>query len=333
MNSGIESYLLREKVWPDRFDESHIDELIWEEIRESASAGDFASYLVHRPQPARHMVEAKARYDAIDKQLHATPVCYIRVVERIQSLAQDGDAGAMFHMGKICSIGIAVEQDYATAEDWYLRAIALGEVRAHCNLGWLYQSGLGVAEDKVKAFELLSFGAARGVPVAMASVGVMLLDGEGCGADVEQGVRLLQEAFDDGYNNAANCLADAYFAGDAIDRDEALAFDWLARAARRGDWRTMAILGHYLVTGSHGKQDVPRGVAYLYDAMNRGFTKACLWLGALYEEGQGVERNPNMARMLFERGSMLGDEECAFALDRLNSGSVPPPPTDYPKIN
>lgn len=332
MNSGIETYLQREKVWPDRFDETHIDEMIWEQIRESASAGDFASYLVHRPQPARHMKEAKSRYDSIDKHLDTAPVCYLHAVERIESLARSGDAGAMFHMGKIYSIGIAVAQNFLAAERWYLRAIALDEVRAHCNLGWLYQSGLGLPEDKVRAFELLSFGADEGVPVAMATVGVMLLSGEGCSADPERGVKVLIEAFDDGYNNAANCLADAFFAGDHVPKDEDLAFDWLVRAAERGDARTMAILGHYLVTGSHGKTDVPRGVAYLYDAMNRGFTSACLWLGALYEQGQGVERNPTMARMLFERGRMLGDEECAFALERLNSGSVPPP-ADFPQMN
>lgn len=331
MKRGIESYLQRENVWPDRFDESHIDELVWGEIRESGSAGDFASYLVHRPQPARYMAEAKARYEAIDKQLDREPVCYIHAVERIESLAEGGEAGAMFHMGKICSLGIAVAQDYAAAERWYLRAIERGEVRAHCNLGWLYQAGLGVAEDKVRAFELLRFGAEQGVPVAKATVGVMLLNGEGCSADADQAIAILKAAFDDGYNNAANCLADAYFAGDSVAKDETLAFDWLLRGAERGDRRTMAILGHYLVAGSHGKQDVPRGVAYLYDAMNRGFTSACLWLGALYEQGHGVERNPNMARMLFEKGSMLGDEECGFALDRLNSGGLPP--KDFPRRN
>ncbi len=332
MKSGIEAYLQREKVWPDRFDESHIDDMVWEQIRQSDSAADFASYMVHRPQPARYMNEAKARYESIDMGPDSDPKFYPRAIAQIESLAESGDAGAMFHMGKIHSIGIAVPQDFLAAERWYLRAVELGEVRAHCNLGWLYQSGLGLPEDKARAFELLSFGAEMGVPVAKATVGVMLLSGEGCNADSVQGIKVLSEAFDEGYNNAANCIADALFAGEHLARDEGLAFDWLVRAAERGDTRTMAILGHYLVTGSHGRQDVARGVAHLYDAMNRGFTAACLWLGALYEQGCGVERNPTMARMLFERGRMLGDEECAFALERLDSGSVPPP-ADHPRIN
>lgn len=332
MKHQIETYLRRDKVWPDRFDESYIDDMVWEQIRDSVSAGDFASYLVHRPQPARYMQEAKSRYESCDKGLNAQPVSYLHAIERIESLAGHGDPGAMFHLGKIYSIGIAVEQDYAKAVDWYLRAIELNEVRAHCNLGWLYQSGLGVSEDKVRAFELLSFGAEQAVPVAMASIGVMLLKGEGCRADVERGFKVLEEAFEAGYSNAANCIADALFAGEAVEKDEDQAFSWLKRAAEQGDARTMAVLGHYLVTGSHGRQNVARGVGYLYDAMNLGFTSACLWLGALYEQGLGVERNLNMACMLFEMGSTQGDDECAFALERLNRGNVPPP-AEFPRIN
>jgi len=325
MKRTFESFIQRESVWPASCDDSVIDDIIWSEIETSSSAGDFASYLVHRPQGARHMDEARVRYESIDERLDKLPVAYPRAIERIRALAEDGDAGAMFHLGKIHSIGIAVEQDFSLAEMWYLRAIDAGEIRAHCNLGWLYQSGFGVMQQKKKAFELLSVGAEKGVLASKATVGLMLLSGEGCQANVPQGVRMLEEAFHDGYNNAANCLADAYFAGTHVSQNIGLGFEWLGRAADRGDDRTMAILGHYLVTGSHGRTDVARGLAYLISAVNKGFSPAHLWLGTLYEQGRGVERNPNMARMLFEKGVAAGDEECEFALARLLSGAAPGP--------
>lgn len=333
MNSGIESFLRRESVWPDSYDDSLIDDIIWAQIENSRSAGDFASYLVHRPQRAKHMSEARDKYRAIDAGLDAEPACYFRAIDEIRSLAEGGNAGAMFHLGKIYSIGIAVEQNFPVAESWYLEAIELGEIRAHCNLGWLYQSGLGVREDKERAFKLLSIGAENGVPAAKASVAVMLLSGEGCRADPAQAINMLEAAFEDGYGNAANCLADAFFAGQHVAKDIDLAFEWLRRTAERGDVRTMAILGHYLVTGSHGRKDVARGVAYLFSAVNRGYSAAHLWLGALYEQGGGVERNPDMARMLFEKGAALGDEECAFALTRLSKGSVAPPESGSLSLN
>jgi len=333
MKSIIESFIRRENVWPASYDDSVIDDIIWAEIKASPSAGDFASYLVHRPQCAKHIGEAQAKYESIDQSLDNAPVHYVRAIERIRVLAERGDEGAMFHLGKIYSLGIAVEQDFSVAEMWYLKAIGMGEMRAHCNLGWLYQSGFGVTEHKEKAFELLSIGAENGVLASKASAGLMLLSGEGCQANPARGIRMLEQAFHAGYNNAANCLADVYFAGKDVPQDTGLGFDWLRRAADRGDDRTMAILGHYLVTGSHGRKDVARGVAYMFGAVNQGFPPAHHWLGALYEQGRGVERNPAMARMLFERGAAAGDEECEFALARLLSGAVPPPAPGPSAVN
>jgi len=333
MNSTIESYLRRESVWPDSFDDSAIDDIVWSESRASQSAADFAGYLIHRPQCARHLDEARVRYESLEGRPDNAPVHYLRAIERIRVLADSGHAGAMFHLGKIYSLGIAVGQDLSVAEMWYLKAVDRGEIRAHCNLGWLYQSGFGMMQQKGKAFELLSIGADQGVLAARATVGLMLLSGKGCQADPVRGIRMLEAAFRDGYNNAANCLADFYFAGKDISKDTGLGFDWLGRAADRGDVRTMAILGHYLITGSHGRQDVARGVAYMFGAVNRGFTPACFWLGTLYAQGRGVERNPDMARMLFEGGAVAGDESCETALARLAYLAVPPPAADPSLMN
>lgn len=333
MKPVIESYIDRASTWPASCDDSDIDDLIWSEISSSLSAGDFACYLVHRLQGARRVDAAKARYELLDDGGETTPAGYLRAIRRIRELADGDDAGAMFHLGKVYSIGIAVEQNFSLAERWYLKAIAHGEVRAHCNLGWLYQSGFGVPENKEKAFALLSTGARQGVLAAATSVGLMMLSGEGCQASPAEGIGMLEEAFHGGYNNAANCLADTYFAGRYIPQNTDLGFDWLERVVVRGDDRSMAILGHFLVTGSHGRTDVARGVAYLFGAVNRGFLPAHLWLGALYERGLGIERNPHMARMLFEKGAAAGDEECEFALARLRSGAVLPPVSSPALIN
>jgi len=333
MNSSIESYIKRESVWPDSIDDSVIDDIIWSEIRTSPSAADFASYLVHRPQRARHIDEALLRYESVEGSPDNAPVCYLRAIEKIRQLADRGDAGAMFHLGKIYALGIAVGRDPAVAEMWYLKAIGRGEIRAHCNLGWLYQSGFGVVQQQEKAFELLSIGAGQGVLAARATVGLMLLSGTGCQADPLRGVRLLEAAFHEGYNNAANCLADSYLAGKNVPQDTDLGFDWLRRAADRGDIRTMAILGHYLITGSHGRSDVARGVAYMFGAINRGYTPARLWLGALYVQGRGVARNPGMARMLFEGGAAVGDEACTAALSGLYFETVLPRAPDPSLLN
>ncbi|HTJ96038.1 MAG TPA: hypothetical protein VL381_01095, partial [Rhodocyclaceae bacterium] len=146
---------------------------------------------------------------------------------------------------------------------------------------------------------------------------------EGCRANAQAALTLLEEAFNAGYNNAANCIADAYLAGQYLPHDIELGHEWLNKVAERGDARSMAILGHYLITGSHGKTDVTHGIALIYDAINHGYKPAYAWLGALYEKGQGLERDLGRAQAWYERGVAAGDEGSEFALSHLQQQIMP----------
>ena len=316
--------MFNEEVWPSSFDDSEIDDIIWSEIKDSPSRGDFICYQIHRPQPLRHLDEAVARLQGLEGN-DRTPVGYGRAVERIRALAESGNANALFHMGKLAVHGIGVPQDMLAAEIWYLRAIAAGEMRAACNLGWIYLYGFGtVPPNKEEAMRLLTLGAESGVASAKASIGLMWLTGDGCAADPAKGVRLLEESFAQGYSNAANQLADAYFSGQFLAQDKERAHEWLAKAAATGDERTMAILGHYLITGSHGKTDVARGLEWLEQSIAKGYVPAYLWIGNLYRHGQGVERDMDKARAWFERGAAAGNTGCDKALSEMMEQMTPP---------
>jgi len=310
--------VFNEEPWPAAYDDWEIDAIVWPEIRDSNSRGDFVCYLVHRLAQARHRDEAQARMEAIDEGGIGVPVGYARAAERIQALAESGHAGAMFHMGKLHVHGISVAQDMREAEKWYRRAIDAGEMRAHCNLGWIYLYGFGVIPaDKQSAFALLSAGAAHGIPAAKASIGLMRVAGDGIPADVELGVKLLEDAFAEGYLNAGNHLADLYFAGKHVTRDIEKAHEWLFRVAEKGNERTMAILGHYLVTGSHGKTDMARGMALLEQAIAKNYVPAYLWIGNVYKDGKGVAKDTAKAKEWFERGAVAGNTGCTLALTML----------------
>ena len=63
MKRSIESFIQRESVWPDRYDDRIIDDMIFRDQLESI--GD----------------EARARYETIDHSLDTAPVCYERAIE------------------------------------------------------------------------------------------------------------------------------------------------------------------------------------------------------------------------------------------------------------
>ena len=316
--------MFNEDVWPSTFDDHEIDDIIWEEIKDSPSRGDFICYQIHRPKNGRHMDEAVARLHVLEGG-DRTPVGYARAVERIRALAESGNPTALFHMGKLAVHGIGMPQDTRAAEVWYLKAIAAGEMRAACNLGWIYLYGFDlIPPNKEEAFRLLSLGAERGVGSAKASIGTMWLTGDGLQADAEKGVRLLEESFAMGYANAGNHLADAYFAGKYVKQNTELGHDWLGKVVATGDERTMAILGHYLVTGSHGKSDVAQGLALLEESIAKGYVPAYLWIANLYRHGQGVECDLAKARTWFEQGAAAGNTGCDKALAEMMEQMTPP---------
>ncbi len=306
--------------------DNEIDDIIWSEIESSDSHGDFVCYAVHSPYRAKHLEHAKAVLESGKYLDNLTPVHYFKAVERIEKLAEKGDPSASFHMGKIYAIGIAVPQNLPKAVEWYEKAIVLGEPRAYSNLGWFYQSGYGVPRDEFKAFELLSFGAENGILSAKAAIGMMLMKGEGCSLNVQLGLQKLEESFYSGYMNAGNHISDMYFEGKLLPRDIGLAHDWLMKVADSGDERSMAILGHYLVTGSHGKTDTAKGLELLVKATQLQYLPAYLWLGTLYKKGYGIEQDAEKAIEWFKKGIQAGCRDCQIALNMMSI-----PDKDNPK--
>lgn len=296
--------------------DNEIDDIIWSEISLSESKGDFICYVIHSLIKAKFLEQAKQKIETLsDNSL--SPDKYFNAIEKIEALANQQHPVAAFHMGKINALGIAVPQNLPEGIRWYEKAITLGEPRAYANLGWLYQSGYGVLVDTAKAFELLSYASEHGVLSAKAAVGMMLLKGENGTPAPTAGVRKLEEAFDAGYLNAGNVLSDLYFEGRHVRKNIELAHLWLEKVALRGDGRSMAILGHYLVTGSHGKQNIENGLKWMYLAIDAQFLPAYLWLGTLYKTGNGVEKDIDKAFDLFRKGVQAGYKDCGKAISIL----------------
>lgn len=69
--------------------------------------------------------------------------------------ARDGDAEAQYYVARIYSTGMDdVPIDYAEAARWYEAAAAQGYAEAKQELGYLYEQGLGVRKDELKALNL-----------------------------------------------------------------------------------------------------------------------------------------------------------------------------------
>jgi tetratricopeptide (TPR) repeat protein len=79
--------------------------------------------------------------------------------------------------------GLGVEQDYAAARDWLLKAAELGHANAQAKLGFMYTDGLGVRQDYPTALSWFEQAAAGGSVDGLYNLGIFYLYGWGVEAD------------------------------------------------------------------------------------------------------------------------------------------------------
>ena len=85
--------------------------------------------------------------------------------------AEGGDADAQELIGVLHALGLGVGQDRAKAFEWYLRSAQNGHAGAQSGVGWYYEVGLGgVPVDLVKAHMWYAISAAGGDVDAAVSV-------------------------------------------------------------------------------------------------------------------------------------------------------------------
>jgi len=84
----------------------------------------------------------------------------------LQKAADAGDAIAMNSLGYLYEKGLGVAQDYAQAHQWLQKAAEAGNYHAMEHLGYLCEKGLGVAQDYAQARQWYQKAADAGNPQA-----------------------------------------------------------------------------------------------------------------------------------------------------------------------
>ncbi len=87
-----------------------------------------------------------------------------QAVQTLRSLADHGDIGAQFRIGRLYEAGDGVRQDVSEAARWYRMAAEQGNRPAQGALGRLLAGGGGVAGDPVLAHMWLSLATRPPVP-------------------------------------------------------------------------------------------------------------------------------------------------------------------------
>ena len=188
-------------------------------------------------------------------------------------------------------------------------AAAAGDPMALWQLGLMYESGEGVAQDKAKAFGYFSQiadqhadTAPKGIEAdivahSFVKMGEYYKDGlpeAGVPQDDEYSNKLILHAasyFGDA--EAQYQLARLYMNGTGVEKDVGLAVNWVAVAAKKQHAASQATLGELLWRGQEVRQRRARGLALIILAHQNAVAsgKEPQWIGDLYVEALGKSDN------------------------------------------
>jgi TPR repeat protein len=271
----------------NRYDDTAIDQLIWEAIGASECPEDFRAYLDHRPENAAHLDEALDRLvelDDADAACNEGELRYPAAIAAIEALANTGNATAKFHMGKVLEHGIGMPRDIGRGVAWYRLAILQGETRSHINLGNLLLEGDATPADFDEAKQLYAKAAELGEPMGTFILGRLAAAGRGEESgrpNLVRALELFHAAWDEGDKMAAWWIGYKLRAGDGVRQDKALGREWIEKSA------------------------------------TAGCSGAMQQMGSDAEHGRGCEKDAYAAADWYRRAAELGDMECQCKLANL----------------
>ena len=147
--------------------------------------------------------------------------------ELLRLAAEKGYAPSQYGLGYCYESGQGVEQNFATANEWYAKAAEQGHVDAQYKLGHSYRTGRGTKIDLPVALSWYKKAANSGDVDGLHNVGWMYSTGQGAKEDQQEAYRWFLEAAKRGDAGSQFELVKRLNEGNGVTKDAVLAESWL----------------------------------------------------------------------------------------------------------
>jgi uncharacterized protein len=240
-------------------------------------------------------------------------------LQTLRRLADDGNADAMFRLGRLYAAGVGVERNDATAVQWFQKGAAGGNLNATTSLAVAFLEARGTARDQQEGLRLLRLAAGKDHLEAMYRLGVILAEGKITNKDTAEALRLFTKGADAGFMPAMLELAHLYNTGEGAQADPVKAATWYKRAADLGNSIGMVNLGFMYQQGRGVERNDITAVALYRKAANEGNSSGIHNLAAMLDSGRGVARkDPEQAAVLIMQALDMHNE---FTLQQMTKNS------------
>ncbi|TYC51674.1 SEL1-like repeat protein [Rhodobacterales bacterium] len=207
--------------------------------------------------------------------------------------------------------GVGVDRDLVAAEEWYLKAVQLGNSQSEFNLAKMYVGHAKTfSADKVStAVNLLHAYAEAGNNEARLALGWAYGRGQGVDADPERALAFYLDALAESPTQANTEIGNYYYFGIGGDVDYDKAAEHYSIAAELGSAAAQNNLGWMYENGLSVPQDLRKAISLYEQAIGQGDANAASALGILYRDGKGVVQDHEKAVDLFTQAIMRGGTE------------------------
>ena len=189
-----------------------------------------------------------------------------------------------------------------------------GDAKAQAELGNMYYRGKGVAQDIIKAKELLEKAAMQGEPEAQNSYGWLLHDGKGLQKDSAKALEFWRKSAEKGNPEGQVLLGQAYLHGFGTTKDTALALEWFHKSAGNGYHVAEFLIGFLYDSGEGVTQDRAKAIEWYKKSADKNFAEAQYKLGVAYESGHGLPKDEQKSFEWYEKAATQGHQEAQYHL-------------------
>jgi len=174
---------------------------------------------------------------------------------------------------------------------------AAGDASAEYELGRAYEMGKGVGQDAGQAAAWYSKAAEQGNAKAQDSLGVLYWLGEGVDKDKKAAVEWYRKSARQGDANAMFNLGAAYYNGEGVNLNDSLALAWFLLASEAGS--------------ASGEDAAKRSEQ---EHRQWFLSDACLTIGQMYEKGEELPRNLDLAMKWYRKAADGGNAQAQLNL-------------------
>jgi len=125
--------------------------------------------------------------------------------------------------------------NYRECYELFIKASELGSIKAPASIGILYENGVHVEKDAVKAVEWYKKGAQLNDSRAQYELGKSYLEGIGIAKNDSLAFQWLKKSSDKGNDKAQEILGLCYAKGQGVEADFVLAYMWFSLSASGGN--------------------------------------------------------------------------------------------------